>query len=126
MKRSTSKVYLTDAKCIMFWIPRELYVLPGFTTNIEFGRWCTSGKIVVGWLPGSPKMRYIDYYTKKLDIPTSDTLNGTIKLAVKMARENVDPKTWTGYNPACKTCGLAPLAVHIDEYGNCLDCRERK
>ena len=78
--------YLTDAKCIMFWIPRDLTLLPGFTTNIEFGRWCDSGKIVVGWLPGTPKMRYIEYYTRKLKIPTADTLNSTVKKAVEMAR----------------------------------------
>jgi len=83
------ETYLTDASCIMFWIPRDLTHLPGFTTNIEFGRWYNSNKIVVGWLPGSPKMRYIEYYTRKLKIPTADTLNETVELAVEMANEYV-------------------------------------
>lgn len=84
------ETYLKDASCIMFWIPRDLIHLPGFTTNIEFGRWYNSNKIVVGWLPGSPKMRYIEYYTRKFRIPTADTLNETIKFAVEMARKKAE------------------------------------
>jgi hypothetical protein len=86
------ETYLRDARCIMFWIPRDLEHLPGFTTNIEFGRWCDTNKVVVGWLPGAPKMRYIEYYAKKLRIPTADTLNDTVKLAVEKARGFAEKK----------------------------------
>ena len=83
------ETYLMDAKCIMFWIPRDLRYLPGFTTNIEFGRWCNvTNKVVVGWPPESPKMKYISYYTDKLGIPTASTLEKTIELAVEVARKN--------------------------------------
>jgi len=73
---------LEAAKCILFWIPRTLDKMPGFTTNIEFGRWYRSGKIVVGWPEDAVKMRYIDYYRKKLDIPKADTLYDTVILAL--------------------------------------------
>lgn len=40
---------LTSASCIAFWIPRELKDMPGFTTNIEWGKWYESRKVVLGY-----------------------------------------------------------------------------
>jgi len=79
------RIHLSAAKCIMFWIPRNMEFLPGFTTNIEFGMWCNSEKIVVGWPSYAQKMQYIKYYVDSLNIPTSNSLEGIVKLAVKMA-----------------------------------------
>ena len=39
---------LEAATVIAFWIPRDLISLPGFTTNVEFGRYVGSGKCVYG------------------------------------------------------------------------------
>jgi len=76
--------YLHRADCILFWIPRDLKVFSGFTTNVEWGRWERSGKVVLGSPPGAKKMGYIRYYAKKLGIPTSDTLEEAVKSAMKM------------------------------------------
>ena len=48
------------ADVLVFWVPRELDTLPGFTTNVEFGRWADSHKFVLGHPPGAPKTRYLD------------------------------------------------------------------
>jgi len=74
--------YLRIATKILFWIPRTLDKMPGFTTNIEFGRWCDSGKLVVGWPSDAVKMRYIEHYVKKLEIPSAHTLVQTVKLSL--------------------------------------------
>ncbi|MEK7512227.1 MAG: nucleoside 2-deoxyribosyltransferase domain-containing protein [Patescibacteria group bacterium] len=79
--------HLKRATCIAFWIPRDLKKLPGFTTNIEWGRWESSGKIVLGAPASADKMRYIRYYAKKLNIPSAFSLRGTMLLATKMADE---------------------------------------
>jgi len=50
--------YLNKARTIMFWIPRT-EELPGFTTNIEFGEWLHSDKIVIGCPDYAINMRYI-------------------------------------------------------------------
>ncbi|MGW3561001.1 nucleoside 2-deoxyribosyltransferase domain-containing protein [Streptomyces sp. NPDC000963] len=36
------------ASAILFWIPRDVKVLPGFTTNVEFGLDAPSGRAVLG------------------------------------------------------------------------------
>ncbi len=51
---------LNFADVIVFWVPRDLDTLPGFTTNVEFGRWVDSHKIVLGHPPDAPKTRYLD------------------------------------------------------------------
>lgn len=50
---------LNSATIILFWIPRHLDYLPGFTTNVEFGEWYKSGKVVVGAPKRTPKTKYL-------------------------------------------------------------------
>jgi len=77
--------HLKRSSCIMFWIDRNLEYMPGFTTNIEWGAWCQSGKVVLGIPEGAPKTRYIQYYAKKYNIPQSDSMLETVKMSAKMA-----------------------------------------
>jgi hypothetical protein len=72
---------LKAATVIVFWVPRELLKMPGFTTNIEFGNWMGSGKVVFGAPPRAPKTGYMRYYCEKLGIPQADTLKDTLGLA---------------------------------------------
>jgi hypothetical protein len=81
---------LTRATCILFWIPRDLETLPGFTTNDEFGTWKYSGKVVFGAPPKAPKMKYQRYYARKIGIPTAETLEGTIDLALEKLEKGAE------------------------------------
>ena len=56
---------LCRASVILAWIPRDLTTLPGFTTNVEFGRWVTSGKIIMGHPQDAPKTKYLDWLLDK-------------------------------------------------------------
>ena len=60
---------LETADLIVFWIPRNLETMPAFTTNIEFGNYLNSGKIVVGFPEGSPNNRYIKKRCEMNEIP---------------------------------------------------------
>jgi len=40
--------WLDAADTILFWIPRDMSRLPGLTTNVEFGRYESSGRVVLG------------------------------------------------------------------------------
>lgn len=51
--------HLNAANLIAFWIPRSIPDMPAFTTNIEFGEFMHSGKIVLGYPEGAEKMRYL-------------------------------------------------------------------
>jgi hypothetical protein len=75
--------HLALARVIMFWIPRSLATLPGFTTNIEFGEWMKSGKVVLGIPSSADKVSYIEYRAAKLAIPVYRTLDSTVLAAVR-------------------------------------------
>ena len=61
---------MTNAKKIVFWIPRKFPDMLGLTTNIEFGMWLSSSKILYGRPDDSYMNEYLDlmyekYYNKK-------------------------------------------------------------
>lgn len=49
---------------IIFWIPRILPDMPAFTTNVEFGYWLHSNKVIYGRPDSTPKTRYLDWLYK--------------------------------------------------------------
>jgi 8-oxo-dGTP pyrophosphatase MutT (NUDIX family) len=78
---------LNRADCILFWIPRDLERLPGFTTNDEWGLWKYSGKVVLGAPDTAPKVTYQRYYANKLQVPQATTLLKALEAAVDMVGE---------------------------------------
>ena len=85
---------LTAASCILFWVPRELepdqngYPRMGaLTTNVEFGIWLTSGKIVLGYPASAQKMSYLAWHARRHNIVISHNLKDTARLAEAMAYE---------------------------------------
>ena len=75
---------LAMADCIIFWIPRDLEILPGFTTNVEFGMYANSGKIVLGSPKDAPKMRYLQALGEDYSVPQAMTLEDAIRKAMEM------------------------------------------
>ena len=76
--------YLEKCNCIMFWVPRNMQTLPGLTTNIEFGEWMKSNKVVLGFPKEAEHIRYLEYKAKKYNIPMSNSLEGTVDLCLKL------------------------------------------
>ncbi len=74
---------LDMADYILFWVPRDLEMMPAFTTNIEFGWWMDSGKVIFGAPSNSPKNDYLRYCARKFMIPQAETLLATIDEAIK-------------------------------------------
>lgn len=81
--------YLNMADCILFWVPRKIKGMPAFTTNIEWGVWENSGKVVFGAPTWAAKVEYQKYYAKKLKVPLFDNLKGTIQAALNMVGDGV-------------------------------------
>lgn len=68
---------------LVFWIPRELETMPAFTTNVEFGRYVKSGKVMYGRPPEAPKNRYLDWlYSKFNTHPIYETLPELLKASI--------------------------------------------
>ncbi len=76
--------HLKRATIIVFWIPRNLKTLPAFTTNVEYGLYASSGKIVLGFPENAPKMRYIKHLAVKYDAPVFHTLKETLEKSVEL------------------------------------------
>lgn len=74
---------LSIADCIVFWIPRS-ETLPGFTTNVEFGMYANSGKIVLGAPEDAPKMKYLRVLGEDYNISQAVTLEDTVRKAIEM------------------------------------------
>jgi len=73
---------LNQADLIVFWLPRDLETLPGFTTNDEWGVWKASGKVLFGAPEGAVKVQYQQHYAEKHRVPQFDTLRGLLRAAV--------------------------------------------
>ena len=87
----------TDARAaagaILFWIPRDLNVLPGFTTNVEFGMDVTTGRAVLGCPPDCPnpeRNRYLIHVARRHGVPVCDTLAGTVSAALAILTSHPD------------------------------------
>lgn len=75
---------LNRSDCILFWIPRDMAIMPGMTTNTEWGVWHDSGRVVLGTPRGAHAVKYQQYYAKKLMVPTAHTLAETVAHALAM------------------------------------------
>jgi Nucleoside 2-deoxyribosyltransferase like len=72
---------------IAFWVPRDLQTLPGFTTNVEFGRYAGSGRCVYGRPESAPHTRYLDWlYAKLTGRGPEANLESTMRAAVEATR----------------------------------------
>ncbi len=59
--------YLKLADVIVFWLPRSIKDgIYGFTSNVEFGKYLNSGKIIYGRPETSDNNRYLDHWYKEL------------------------------------------------------------
>ncbi len=86
---------LNAAGVIAFWIPRELNGMPGFTTNVEFGTWMRSGKVVLGSPVGAPKMAYLNYYADQYGIPRKASIEATMLAAIDLLKARANLKSWS-------------------------------
>lgn len=77
---------LDAADAIMFWVPRDLETLPGFTTNVKFGFYVRSGKIVLGAPELADKNRYLFMLAERCGVPRSHDLSVTVERAIALAQ----------------------------------------
>lgn len=79
---------LNLATIVVFWIPRALPDMPGFTTNIEFGMLIQSGKVILGYPQEAPKMKYLDKLAKRFNVPIYRTLEDTLRAGVERTTQS--------------------------------------
>jgi len=81
---------LNVSDCILFWIPRNLTDMHGLTTNDEWGYWkCKAPeKLVLGFPKETVKVKYQEYYAKKLNIPISNDLRDSLDICLLKLNRN--------------------------------------
>ncbi len=72
---------LNRADVILFWVPRT-EENPGFTTNVEFGKFVDSGRCVLGFPPDAMKMRYLKELANNAKAPVFETLERCLEEAI--------------------------------------------
>ncbi len=82
------RMALTEATVILFWVPRSLPKMPAFTTNVEFGYWLHTKKVIYGRPDDAEKIEYLDWlyqidYNKK----PYNNIDDLLKDAITMANE---------------------------------------
>ena len=86
---------LTSATVIMFWIPRCLYDMPAFTTNVEFGYWLHSGKVIYGRPDDASKIKYLDWlYKEDCHKEPINDLDELLKESMILANSLYDKKSF--------------------------------
>ena len=79
---------LTKASVIVFWIPRSLPDMPAFTTNVEFGYWIHSKKIIYGRPDDAVKIKYLDWlYELDYNEKPFNNLDDLLKNAIKKVND---------------------------------------
>ena len=77
-----------DATLILFWVPRNKKTLPGFTTNIEFGYWLNSGKIIYGRPDTAEEIGYLDFiYKQKYQKEPINNLDELVYESIKLCEK---------------------------------------
>lgn len=78
---------LGSSTVIAFWVPRELRVMPAFTTNVEYGLYVRSGKCLLGYPWGAPKMQYLKTLADRFNVPVFEDMEKMIIAAIKKTDE---------------------------------------
>lgn len=82
---------LDYAGVILFWVPRTIQTMPGFTTNVEFGIYTEKrpNNVVLGYPKYAEKMDYLKIlYKEKTNKIPADTLRRTILNALEILGVN--------------------------------------
>jgi hypothetical protein len=77
---------LSQARSIVFWIPRNMVDMPALTTNVEFGYWLAKRPtdIYYGRPDGAPHTQYLDWlYTKHGNKTPHSNMEHLLSAAVK-------------------------------------------
>lgn len=86
---------LSRVDVIAFWIPRDMKLLPGLATNVEFGYYLAckahgrrnAAHVVLGYPPDAPKTRYLALKAELVlghALPVESTLDKTLNRAVML------------------------------------------
>lgn len=69
---------LESSTTIIFWVPREMKSMPALTTNVEFGLYVRSGRVLLGYPLTAEKNKYLDALASRFSVPVYHDLEDLI------------------------------------------------
>ena len=88
---------------ILAWVPRDLSTMPAFTTNVEFGRYVSSQKLIYGRPDTAAKIGYLDWtYKEQTKLEPYNTLQDMAEATVSRLS-----------NATVRTDGERNIPLHI-------------
>lgn len=82
------RIALTEATIIIFWIPRHLPDMPAFITNVEFGYWLHTNKVLYGRPDNAEKIKYLDWlYKLDYNKEPHNNLENLLKEAIELVNK---------------------------------------
>ena len=79
---------LINSSVIAFWIPRNIKDMPGFTTNVEFGYYLHTGKVIYGRPNNASKIKYLDWlYKVDTNMEPFDNIEELLLFSIKKVNE---------------------------------------
>ena len=81
---------LSSCDCILFWLPCNMESLPCLSSRVEWGRYATSNRAVLGIPEDAEKMAYIRHDAQQHQIPIASTLAQTLRSALDMIGEGAE------------------------------------
>jgi 8-oxo-dGTP pyrophosphatase MutT (NUDIX family) len=79
---SWEKRYLDMADVLVFWIPRVKEKMPGLTTNVEYGMYLESGKVLLGFPQTADSMHYLAWHGTRTKTPIFHDVYEILRAAV--------------------------------------------
>lgn len=78
---------MKSSAIVCFWIDREFPTHPGLTTNVEFGYWVRSSKVLYGRPHDDEKCFYLDYvYRLEQNREPVESVDDLVKELIKMIK----------------------------------------
>lgn len=74
--------WLSTVDVIAFWVPRDMTTMPALNTNIEFGRWESSQRLVFGAPADAANVTYLQECAQRVGAPVRQTLDATMAAAI--------------------------------------------
>ncbi|MDF1813693.1 MAG: nucleoside 2-deoxyribosyltransferase domain-containing protein [Verrucomicrobiales bacterium] len=82
------RTHLDLCDVIVAWIPRDMENMPALTTNVEFGRYVTSRKIIYGRPQNAPHTKYLDWlYDEECGLKPAVSLEEIAESVVRECKE---------------------------------------
>lgn len=80
---------LDTSDVILMWLPAN-DTLPCYGSRVEYGRYATTGRLVLGYPEDAQGLSYIHHDSQKLHIPLSHSLTHTIQDAMDLLGDGVE------------------------------------